>query len=61
VKSLLEDVLFHGRVVDEICNKAQDLQGFSNEQDLTSVKNKYENLLTMTQVIVCVFLVTSSN
>ena len=61
VKSLLQDVLSRGQVVDEICAKVQTPQGssgFSNEQDVSSMKSKYENLLAMTQVIAFVFLVT---
>jgi len=46
VKSLLQDVSSHGRIVDETVSKAQALMGASHD----TTKNRYENHLAMTKV-----------
>jgi len=64
VKSLLQDVLSHGRVVDETCSKADALRGspgLLHDDDLSLTKTKYENLVAMTQVINFVYFVTTSD
>ena len=51
MKSLLKDVSSHRQVVDKTVNKFQtltDAAAFSDQ--MSSAKNRYENLLTATQV-----------
>ena len=51
MKSLLKDVSSHRQVVDKTVNKLQTLTDAAVFSDqMSSTKNRYENLLTATQV-----------